>query len=250
MTSNGSKRWTTMLSWIGMALQGGCCCTLPDLDTQTLAPPTAVATPPCTTPSTRDQPQWCVGDQWRYEDGTHLRVTAVEQDRATFASIDKPGQWVQRRGLLREASYLGDTERRMVYRSGNPLEAMAGLLAGKPGRAIAFEQEYQAGVQMVRQKIQLSYDAEETVTVPAGVFQTQVLTWLTESLTSDWKGLERWWYAPSIGHYVRLEHKYGHGPAGSRVLLTYCTHKPEGCPYPELRQTALPEKPASGKPPH
>jgi hypothetical protein len=42
----------------------------------------------------------------------------------------------------------------------------------------------------------------------------------TRSLTSNWTGYERWWYAPSVRNYVRMEYKYGESPENARVLLS------------------------------
>ncbi|WP_420906615.1 hypothetical protein [Candidatus Magnetaquiglobus chichijimensis] len=167
---------------------------------------------------------------WIYDDGYQLRVNEVVGDLTTFSLIGKSDQWVRRRGLLRESSNLGDMERRMVYRTGQPLESLRDLLQSKPGTAFSFHQEYRAGEQMIRQKVQVRLDAREQITVPAGKFDDAlVLTWTTESLTSAWTSLERWWYVPEIGHYVRLEYKYGSGPFGSRVLIRHCAHDDKVC---------------------
>jgi hypothetical protein len=74
-------------------------------------------------------------------------------------------------------------------------------------------------------------EGREEITTPAGTFNAWIIVWRSRSLDSTWTGFERWWYAPAVSNYVRMEYKYGDTPPRSRVLMRYrLSDSPAGLP--------------------
>jgi len=163
------------------------------------------------------RPVWQVGDEWRYSDGYAVRVQEAGPVLTRFERLDVPGRWFDSNGLFREKSQSGSGERQVVFRSENPDR----LYAVPQGQPVVFVREYLHDKQLVRHQTSWVVESRETVTVPAGTFDAFVLVMRTRSLTGNWTGYERWWYAPAVKNYVRLEYKYGQAPEGARVLMSY-----------------------------
>ena len=190
------------------------------------AAPTALATAPAAAPAAAPTrlasqpfvpPHWSVGDTWRYSDGYGMTVVESNGETAKFQRLDDPAQWFVMRGLFREETKSRAALRNVVFRSENPME-LFGAPAGKP---IVFMREYTRNGVTVRHRTSWTIEGRETVTVPAGTFDTVVAVMRTRSLTGNWVGYERWWYSPAIKNYVRMEYRYGETPESSRVLVTY-----------------------------
>lgn len=184
----------------------------------TAAAPTALAAAP-TRPASQPfvPPHWSVGDSWRYSDGYGMTVVESNGETAKFQRLDDPAQWFVMRGLFREETKSRAALRNVVFRSENPM-ALFGAPAGKP---IVFMREYTRNGVTVRHRTSWTIEGRETVTVPAGTFDTVVAVMRTRSLTGNWVGYERWWYSPAARNYVRMEYRYGETPESSRVLVTY-----------------------------
>jgi hypothetical protein len=162
-------------------------------------------------------PDWKVGSEWNYSDGYGVRVKSVNGDVTVFQRLDAPGRWYSRRGFLREASKSQKTLRRVIYRTVPPDAGMALRL----GRPLAFHREYLSNGALMEHNTSWVIEGRERIAVPAGQFETWVIVMRTRSLKSNWVGFERWWYSPDVQHFVRMEYKYGSGPEGSRVLMSY-----------------------------
>lgn len=162
-------------------------------------------------------PQWAVGDTWRYSDGYGMRVVETRGDAAKFQRLDDPSQWFVMRGVFREETKSRAALRNVVFRSEDPMA----LFTAPPGRPVVFVREYARNGVTVRHRTSWTVEGRETITVPAGTFDTVVLVMRTRSLTGNWVGYERWWYSPAIRNYVRLEYKYGEAPESSRVLVSH-----------------------------
>ncbi len=181
------------------------------------APPAPAAAPTRLASQPFVPPHWSVGDTWRYSDGYGMTVVESNGEAAKFQRLDDPAQWFVMRGLFREETKSRAALRNVVFRSENPM-ALFGAPAGKP---IVFMREYTRNGITVRHRTSWTTEGRETVTVPAGTFDTVVAVMRTRSLTGNWVGYERWWYSPAIRNYVRMEYRYGETPESSRVLVTY-----------------------------
>lgn len=162
-------------------------------------------------------PQWQIGDQWQYSDGYGMRVVEVNGDTARFQRIDDEKQWFVARGPFREQTQSRAAMRQVVFRSEDP----ARLYTVPWGQAVVHLREYTRNGTLVRHRTSWMVEGTETITVPAGTFDTVILVKRTRSMTGNWTGYERWWYAPAIRNYVRLEYKYGEAPDGARVLTAF-----------------------------
>jgi hypothetical protein len=180
-------------------------------------------TPPAVAPKTSlaslvlTKPVWHIGDQWHYSDDYALRVSAVNGSETKFDRLDAPGQWFISDGLFRNKSHSESATREVVFRS----EALDRFYAAPIGQPVVFVREYLRDKELVRHQTSWVVESRERITVPAGTFDTFVIVMRTRSLTSNWTGYERWWYAPAAKNYVRMEYKYGQAPEGTRVLLNY-----------------------------
>lgn len=162
-------------------------------------------------------PEWRVGSEWRYSDGYGLRVARVEGATTTFQRTDDPGQWVTRRGFLRESSRSGTTERRLLFEDLQPGGGMR-LSSRSP---LTYRREYEADGETRVHATSWTVEGREVVKVPAGEFDCVVLVMRTRSQSSDWTGYERWWFSPRAQNYVRVEYRYGPDAEGARVLVSY-----------------------------
>lgn len=183
----------------------------------TVQPPAETAAPTKLAPAPFAPPRWTVGESWRYSDGYGVRVVEAQDDTAKFQRIDDPGQWFVLRGLFREQSRSRAALRTVVFRSEDPMA----LFTAPVGQPVVYMREYTRNGITVRHRTSWVVEGRETVTVPAGTFDTVILTMRTRSLTGNWVGYERWWYSPAVRNYVRLEYKYGEAPQSSRVLVSH-----------------------------
>jgi hypothetical protein len=164
-----------------------------------------------------EAPAWRVGSEWRYNDGYGLRVAQVAGPMATFERLDDPGQWVSRRGFLREDSQSQSVLRKIVFEDLKPGAGKV-LTSGEP---LTFRREYMADGQLRVHATSWTVEGREHVKVPAGEFDCIIIVMRTRSQSTDWSGFERWWYSPKAQNYVRLEYKYGTNVMGTRVLMSY-----------------------------
>ena len=162
-------------------------------------------------------PRWHVGSTWLYSDGYGLTVTAVDGDVTVFTRTDDPAQWFSRRGFLREQAQSESTYREVVYRTVSPDAGMA-LKLDQP---VVFTREFLANGELRVHATSWILEGKETITVPAGEFESWVVVMRSRSLTSNWVGFERWWYSPKARNYVRIEYKYGARRESSRVLMSF-----------------------------
>ena len=171
-----------------------------------------------TTPALSNEgPRWKVGDRWEWSDGYALEVRAVVDGRTRFDRLDAPKQVQVREGLFPVETVSFDGRRVVVFRSEDPQT----LLPFAVGKSTVFRREYLANGQLRVHNTSWMVEGQERIKVPAGEFDCWVLVRRTRSVNSDWVGFERWWYAPAVRHYVRLEYRYGEQPPGSRVLINY-----------------------------
>ena len=199
-------------------------CTVPDGDSSlsatavpALAPAAPVAPKAALDALVLTKPMWQVGDQWRYSDDYALRVSEVNGPLAKFERADAPSQWFVANGFFREKMHSASSTRQIVFRSENPDRFYTAPI-GKP---VVFVREYLRDKQLVRHQTSWVVEGKERITVPAGTFDTFVIVMRTRSLTGSWTGFERWWYAPAVRNYVRIEYKYGQSPESARVLVNY-----------------------------
>jgi hypothetical protein len=162
-------------------------------------------------------PIWKVGDSWHYSDGYELKVSSVAGNDTTFDRSDMPGDWVVRRGLFKIRSKQRDVLREVVYRTHDPVE----LFPLAVGKQVVFLEEYLRAGELIRHNTSWTVEGQESIQVPAGTFNCWILVMRTRGLQSNWTGSERWWYSPTVKHYVRMEYRYGTQPPGSRVLMSY-----------------------------
>ena len=162
-------------------------------------------------------PRWRVGSTWLYSDGYGLTVSLVDGNFTVFTRTDEPNQWFSRRGLLREQAQSEKTYRNVVYRTVKSDAGMA-LTLNKP---LIFNREFLADGDLRVHVTSWTLEGKETITVPAGEFETWVVVMRSRSLTSNWDGFERWWFSPEARNYVRMEYKYGARPESSRVLMSF-----------------------------
>ncbi|WP_439816521.1 hypothetical protein [Zavarzinia sp. CC-PAN008] len=162
-------------------------------------------------------PVWKPGSSWQYSDGYGLQVEARSGLLTTFRRLDDPGQWVTRRGFLREDSQSATTLRKIVFED---LPATSGLVltAGEP---LTYTREYSAAGIVRKHVTSWSIEGRERVKVPAGEFDCWIIVMRTRNAATGWTGYERWWFSPDVQNYVRMEYRYGTAPPGSRVLTAY-----------------------------
>jgi hypothetical protein len=162
-------------------------------------------------------PRWVRGDRWVYSDGYGLQVVGVEGDITRFRRLDDPGQWFTRHGFLRQEAQSSTAHRRVVFRSIDAAEARTLQMR----RPVVFTREYTSNQEPRVHRTSWILEGRETITVPAGTFDTWVIVMRTRNAATNWTGFERWWYSPEVRNYVRLEYRYGKHPVSSRVLMDF-----------------------------
>lgn len=162
-------------------------------------------------------PRWVRGDRWNYSDGYGMQVIAVDGDVTRFRRLDDPGQWFSRRGFLRQDAQSATSHRQVVFRSIDA-DAAQTLLMRRP---VVFTREFTSNQQQRVHRTSWILEGRETITVPAGTFDTWVIVMRTRNAATNWTGFERWWYSPEVRNYVRLEYRYGKHPVSSRVLMDF-----------------------------
>ena len=162
-------------------------------------------------------PAWHVGSEWQYSDGYGLRVVALDGSLTRFQRLDDPGQWIARRGFLRESSQSATTLRRLLFEDLPPGTGTV-LSVRTP---LTYRREYESGGVTRVHATSWTVEKRERVRVPAGEFDCFVLVVRTRSLNDDWSGYERWWFSPEAQNYVRMEYRYGAEEPGARVLTRY-----------------------------
>ena len=176
------------------------------------------APPPAAPSQSLPVPSYAAGDQWVYSDGYGLRVNSIRPDGlARFDRLDAPNEWFVSKAIFREEAQSSRVHRAVVFRTGDPMQ----IFTAPVGQTVSFVREYMRNGELIRHRTSWVIEGRERITVPAGSFDTWVLVMRSDSLTSNWRGYERWYYSPQVKNYVRLEYKYGDAPDGSRVLMTY-----------------------------
>jgi len=162
-------------------------------------------------------PDWQIGDHWRYSDGYGLTVEDRSGGATLFRRLDDPTQWTMRRGFLREEAQSATAYRKTVFRS---ISADAGMVL-QLDQPLVFTREYMSNATTRIHTTSWVVEGRETITVPAGDFETYVVVMRTRNSVTGWTGFERWWYAPEVRNYVRMEYRYGDQGLGSRVLTEF-----------------------------
>jgi hypothetical protein len=211
----------TVVGFVGAAmLVAGC---LPEKPKPSVAMNTPADTSAAPSASTIPLPTYVVDSKWSYSDGYAIRVSEVSDNgRAKFVRTDAEDQWFVRKAIFREESQSRKIHRLVVFRTADPMA----LFSAKPNKPIVHIREYMRNGELVRHRTSWVIEGKEKITVPAGTFDTWVLVMRTQSLTSNWRGYERWYYSPKISGYARLEFKYGEAPDGARVLMSYNLAEP------------------------
>ena len=186
-------------------------------------------------------PAWKVGDTWTYSDGYGLAVAQADGGITSFRRTDEPEQWFSRKGFLRQDAQSATTVRSVVYRS-IPVSAAATLNSGAP---LVFTREFTANGKTRVHSTSWVVESKERISVPAGDFDCFVIVMRTRNPETGWTGFERWWYAPEVRNYVRLEYRYGDKPVGSRVLTGFA---PSGDFVADIREPAPLEQTAAATP--
>jgi hypothetical protein len=216
----------TVVGFVGAAiLVAGCQLTEASKPSVAMNTPAAPIAKPKQAPTTIPLPTYAVGNEWKYSDGYAIRVSEVSDNgNAKFVRTDVEEQWFVRKAIFKEESQSRKIHRLVVYRTADPMA----LFSAKTKRPIVHIREYMRNGELVRHRTSWTIEGREKITVPAGTFDTWVLVMRTQSLTSNWRGYERWYYSPKINGYARLEFKYGEAPDGARVLMSYKLTKPAG----------------------
>lgn len=194
-------------------------------------------TPVAASPLEVSAPDWRVGDQWTYSDGYGLTVMQAENGLTVFQRTDEPEQWFSRKGFLRQDAQSATTLRSVVYRS-IPVTQAAVLQGGDP---LVFTREFTTKGATLVHSTSWVVEGRDTISVPAGDFDCYVMVMRTRNAETGWTGFERWWYAPKVRHYVRMEYRYGDKPVASRVLTQYTPNGAyvAGAPVPAVEQVKL-----------
>lgn len=162
-------------------------------------------------------PAWRVGDRWLYSDGYGLTVETTAKGLTKFQRLDDPKQWHSRRGFLRQDAQSATKRRSVIFRS----IAASDATRLDQGRPIVFTREFTSNDRTHAHSTSWLFEGADRISVPAGDFEAYVIVMRTRNPETGWTGFERWWYAPSVRNYVRLEYRYGDMPIGSRVLTDY-----------------------------
>jgi hypothetical protein len=183
---------------------------VPQASTTAQASPAPLETGP-------ERPAWTKGDRWAWSDEYALQVSKIEGKKTTFNRTDADDQWQQRDGIFWTGTQSASTLRQLVFRSADP----SGLFPLAVGKEVVFDREYLANGELRRHRTSWVVEGKARIEVPAGAFDTWIITRRTRSIVSNWAGFERWWYSPEAKHYARLEYQYGDGAPGVRVLMEY-----------------------------
>lgn len=182
----------------------------------------------CTTPcagqslSKADRPEVKVGDAWAYQDRDartgekrelSFLVTLVDSDKiVTETGMSTSGAWTFTREWNLVQRKTGDT----VAMSTKPQWPyfQFPLEVGKSWEA-AFENEVavRTGIRYAKWQWKARVEAAETVTVPAGTFQTLKVvydgTYASREGNRAWSGSQKdtMWYAPAVKRFVKHEYE-------------------------------------------
>lgn len=167
-------------------------------------------------------PAWRVGDRWLYSDGYGMTVETSAKGLTRFQRLDDPKQWHSRRGFLRQDAQSATTRRSVIFRS----IAATDATRLEQGRPVVFTREFTSNDKTHAHSTSWLFEGADRISVPAGDFEAYVIVMRTRNPETGWTGFERWWYAPSVRNYVRLEYRYGDMPIGSRVLTEYALAAP------------------------
>ena len=206
----------SVVGFVGVAvLMAGC---PPEKPKPSVAMNTPADTSAIPSASTIPLPSYVVDSKWSYSDGYAIQISEVsENGKAKFVRTDAEDQWFVRKAIFREESQSRKIHRLVVFRTADPMA----LFSAKLNQPIVHIREYMRNGELVRHRTSWVIEGKEKITVPAGTFDTWVLVMRTQSLTSNWRGYERWYYSPEISGYARLEFKYGEAPDGARGLMSY-----------------------------
>jgi hypothetical protein len=188
-----------------------------DSDSDAAPKPVKVAAAKKAAPAIKiDAPPLQLGSEWHYDDNYGMQVDGVSGNETRYRRTDDPTQWIVRRGFVREDSQSATSKRQMMF-SDLGTDAGVELTDAAP---LVYRREFRDNGVLHDQVTSWTIEGREHITVPAGAFDTYVIVTRTRSQTDKWTSFERWYYAPAVGNYVRLEYQYG-DTAGSRVLMSY-----------------------------
>lgn len=176
-------------------------------------------------PSSVPLPQYGAGDSYRFDDGMIRTVVSSNGDTVTWRGNHGETLVTGRDAMLPPRV---EDARNLTIRRDVP---DAGLFPLAPGRRAAFvvttELLPHAGP---RHGSQQAWDCragdQSAVTTPAGMFDTISVKCLVREPSPAPLRWHTYFYAPSIGYYVRREDRVGDGPVRRTDLVHYATGNP------------------------
>jgi hypothetical protein len=157
--------------------------------------------PPAALPSYRP------GMRFEYTDGRAEEVVAVVDDRVVWEREDGD-RYTMARNFIVPRLHAEQTRTVLSHRMFDDPDAIWPLEVGRSTVFRAERRQTRRSSSQARTRI-VTYDCEVTetrrLTVPAGAFDTFRIACTRYRPDGRWALLRTWYYAPSLGHYVRRE---------------------------------------------
>lgn len=178
-------------------------------------------------PSSAPLPRYGIGDSYQFSDGTTRSVTS-SSGRSVFWRLDKQGSLVTTRDVLLPPL----VERAPGLEVRNSLGEDPSLFPLIPGKHVTFNSVTEwlprggRGARQSHQYWRCRVGGRASVQTPAGSFHTIRVDCAVRQPGSAQVMHQRYFYAPSIGFYVRREDRAGDGPSHRINLTAYSVGNP------------------------
>jgi len=167
-------------------------------------------------------PVYYVGKSFSYDDGLKETVMALDGEVLTWRTDTGVIRTRYRNFLIPFLSWQNSTQRSRSITSAKPDLVWPLEIGNRESFSLTQKVEQNDGTNKKEysQDWQCKVDGTETVTVPAGVFETFRIP-CYRYYRQFWRQTQTYFYSPVVGHYVLLQDDSRSRPSRRRKLLSY-----------------------------
>ena len=171
-----------------------------------------------------DLPHYAVGEYFVFDDGTVAVVTGVSKEEITWRYQNGATSTRYRNFILPALSWESASSQSQTTLTASP-DMLWPLATGNSGQYESYQvisRNNLIEATELSRKWECAVEGTKRVSVPAGTFDTYVISCKRYSNTSNsWRATRKYYYAPELGHYVVRDDTFRSRSDRTRRLVAY-----------------------------